>query len=120
MTKHQSDTLNRCEATCLRIILEESYVSHEAACEMLGLTKLSDRRLARCHRFSRQCLEHPQNKRIFPKNPEMNQLRSREPYKVNFGYTESYRRSTIPFCQRLLNTAAAQEMEEEEERKSQE
>ena len=34
MTKHQSDTLNRCEATCLRIILEESYVSHEAACEM--------------------------------------------------------------------------------------
>jgi hypothetical protein len=30
-------------------------------------------------------------------------IRSREPFEVNFGRTEAYRRSTIPYCQRMLN-----------------
>jgi hypothetical protein len=107
LTQQQSDSLERCEAVCLRVILQESYVSHQAACEMLGLERLADRREARCLNFSLKALKHPQNMRIFPRNPNLNntnmEIRSREPFSVNFGRTEAYRRSTIPYCQRLLN-----------------
>ena len=38
-------------------------------------------------------------------------MRQREPFKVNFAYTETYKNSAIPYCQRLLN-----ELEEEKRR----
>ena len=89
LSKQQSETLNRCEAICLKIILQESYISHSAACEMLGLDKLSDRREARCYKFSKQCLSHPQNNRMFPTNTTNTTVRSREPYKVNFALSNT-------------------------------
>jgi hypothetical protein len=106
LSQRQSEALDRCEAVCLRVILQESYVSHSAACEMLGLDRLSARREARCLQFSLKALKHPQNNRIFPSNPNLEtniEVRNREPYKVNFGRTEAYRKSTIPYCQRMLN-----------------
>jgi hypothetical protein len=104
LTKRQSDSLERCEAVCLRVILKESYISHEAACEMLGLERLSERRQSRCLSFGLKALKHPQNHRMFPQNPHnyMN-VRNRETFAVNFGHTEAYKNSTIPYCQRLLN-----------------
>jgi hypothetical protein len=105
LTQQQSDSLERCEAVCLRVILQESYVSHDAACEMLGLERLAVRRQARCLSYSLKALKHPQNLRMFPRNPNIDiDFRSREPFTVNFGRTEAYRRSTIPYCQRLLNS----------------
>ena len=107
LTQQQSNTLDRCEAVCLKIILQEMFISHSAACEMLGLEKLSIRREKRCLDYAKKCLKHPQNKRMFPTNlTSINHVRHREPYKVNFSYTETYRQSTIPYCQRLLNADA--------------
>jgi hypothetical protein len=107
LTQSQAASLERCEAVCLRVILKESYISHEAACEMLGLERLTARRQARCHSFSLKALKHPQNCRMFPENPSNHSanmdVRNREPFVVNFGRTEAYRKSTIPYCQRLLN-----------------
>ena len=48
LTEKQSKSLERCQAVALKIILNESYVSYDAACEMTGLEKLSARRSARC------------------------------------------------------------------------
>ena len=80
LTNNQSKSLDRCEAVCLKIILHESYISHEAACEMLGLKKLSDRKEERCKQFAMTSLKHPQNKRIFPLNDENKTcVRYREP-----------------------------------------
>ena len=110
LTQEQSNKLDRCEAICLKIILQEMFVSHSAACEMLGLRKLSLRRQSRCLDFSKKCLKHPQNRRLFPPNINIQNdlnVRDREPYKVNFCYTETYRKSTIPYCQRLLNSETA-------------
>ena len=109
LTQEQSDSLDRCEAVCLRIILQEMFVSHSAACEMLGIRKLSDRRETRCLDFSKKCIKHPQNKRMFPVNPYIDNdlnIRNREQYIVNFCRTETYRKSAIPYCQRLLNSEA--------------
>ena len=85
------------------------YVVHgpvTALQQMTGLEVLADRRLKRCLDFSKKCLQHPINRRIFPLNPNLtNQqtIRDREKYKVNFAHKNIYKNSTIPFCQRLLN-----------------
>ena len=109
--------LERCQSVCLKVILQENYVSYEAALEMVGLENLAERRLKRCIDFSKKCLQHPIHKRMFPPNPNLNNqqsIRNREKYKVNFAYKNIYKNSTIPFCQRLLNSAEEEEEEGEE------
>ena len=112
LSSQQAAALKRCQAVCLKVILSDSYVSYEAAMEMTGLTKLADRRQERCVDFSKKCIQHPANRRLFPLNDSKentNQIRNREKYIVNFTYTNTYKNSTIPYCQRLLNTMAEQD-----------
>lgn len=106
LTEKQSKSLERCQSVALKIILNESFVSYDAACEMTGLEKLSARRSARCLDFGLKSLKHPQNSCFFPPNPSVeNQLhmRNREPYIVNFARTSQYKNSAIPYIQRRLN-----------------
>ena len=72
--------MERCQAVCLRVILAESYISYEAALELLGLTKLSERRNMRCNDFAKNSIKHPTNKRMFPLNVNgsCTQVRNRE------------------------------------------
>ena len=106
LTEQQSASLERCQAVSLRVILQENYVSYTAALEMTGLSRLSERRLARCLDFSLKCTKDSQNARFFPLNPNLGntlETRGREQFKVNFCRTKRYQDSAIPFCQRLLN-----------------
>ena len=106
LTAQQANSLERCQAVCLRIILQESYISYEAAMEMTGLSTLFSRRQKRCLDFSLKCIKHKQNSRFFPRNPNIQnemEIRNREQFVVNFGRTKAYQTSAIPFCQRLLN-----------------
>ena len=52
LTKQQEAALERCQAVCLRVILQESYISYSAALEMTGLKTVHARRLDRCLSFS--------------------------------------------------------------------
>ena len=81
------------------------YVSYSAALEMCGLQTLSDRRKQRCLDFSLKSSKHPRNRRLFPLNQSKSQhfVREKETFKVNFAKTEDYKKSAIPYCQRLLN-----------------
>ena len=109
LTGEQSIDLERIQKTCLKVILGENYVSYEAALEMTGLVTLSERREKRCLDFTLKCLKHPRNSRLFPPNPyylsqqHEDRNRNREKFLVNFARTNSYKTSTIPYCQRLLN-----------------
>ena len=106
LTVQQSASLERCQAVCLRVILQENYVSHSAALEMTGLDSLADRRKARCLSFSLKCIKDTNNARFFPRNPNLDhtlEARKREEFKVNFCRTKQYLNSAIPYCQRLLN-----------------
>ena len=112
LSSQQAAALERCQAVCLRVILGECYISYEAAMEMTGTTKLSERRLKRCQAFAKKSLKHPLNARMFPLNTNnsmQHDIRNREKYAVNFAYTNIYKNSTIPFCQRLLNSATAED-----------
>ena len=117
LTLEQKTKLSNIEKTSLRIILQEMYIGYFEACEMLGLTPLSERRNIRMLNFAKKCAKHPTNSRFFPQNP--NQfvspiVREREPFKVNFARTEAYKNSSIPTCQRLLNSHFSQRPEEQE------
>ena len=94
-----------------QIILGDMYVSYSAALEMCGLETLYQRREHRCLDFAKKCLKHPKLKNLFPFNQETSayDLRKKEPLKINFAHTSSYKRSTIPYCQRLLNTHFSKE-----------
>ena len=61
----QSNSLERCKAVSLRVILQENYVSYSAALEMNGLDRLSDRWLARCLYFSVKFTKDTSNSRFF-------------------------------------------------------
>ena len=107
LTDEQTRSLEHCQAVALRIILQSEYESYEQALLLTGLEKLSARRAARCLDFSLKCIDHDQNRRFFPRNPNIDnarEVREREEFLVNFARTEQYRKSTIPSCQRLLNS----------------
>ena len=92
LTEQQAHSLERVQAVCLKIILEDNYVSYSAACEMTGLPTLAERRQSRCLDFCLKAIKHPQNKRFFPKIANRITTiatRNPEPYMVNFGRTEA-------------------------------
>ena len=109
LTQEQTRKLTNIERTCLKVILQESYVSYEAALEMTGLSSLTDRRSRHILLFAKRAARHPvHGPRMFPLTPniqELQNLREREKYQVNYSRGAAYYNSTIPTSQRLLNQA---------------
>ena len=113
LTQAQSKAIEKIQSTALKIILNRDYISYEDALLKTGLTTLYQRRQERCLSFSLKCLNHPQNKRLFPRNVENNNfVRDHEEFKVNHAYNNFYKNSAIPFNQRLLNKHAKESRQE--------
>ena len=85
------------------------YIDYSSALEMCGLDTLYTRREKRCLDFALKSSKHPTNNRMFPRNKADHEhnIRKPETYKVNFARTKSYKKSAIPYCQRLLNEEIA-------------
>ena len=118
LTEQQSRSLERCQSVCLRVILGDNFISYEAALEITGLQKLSERRQSRCLDYGLKSVKHPENKRFFPENPNLNltlSARQREPYIVNFARTKIYQQSAIPYIQKLLNKNAMDKRQNKED-----
>ena len=103
LTKKQEKAIERIQSTCLKVILGDNYNNYDDALKRTGLKTLKQRREDKCLAFSLKCLKHPELRRLFPKNENAYTLRNKEEFKVNFAYTEDYRRSALPYCQQLLN-----------------
>ena len=104
LTLEQENRIENIQKSSLKIILQEMFISYDIALEISGLSKLSERRQAHCVIFAKRCLRNPQTTKMFPLNPDaILNLRHTEKYKVNFAHTENYKKSAVPFCQRLLN-----------------
>ena len=104
LTQEESRKLEQIQKTYLRVILGEDYVDYDSALSICDIQTLADRREQRCLDFTLQCTRHEKNARMFPLNPQYNnRVRGLEPYQVNFANTERYKKSAIPYCQRLLN-----------------
>ena len=92
--------------TCFRVILGDMYVDFLAALEMCGITTLWSRREKRYLDFSIKCVKREKNNRLFPLNIRTlgQAQQTKESLEVNWARTETYRTSTIPYCQTMLNS----------------
>ena len=104
LTLELSNKLERIQKTCVKIILWDMYMDIDSALEMCGLDTLLDRRIRRCLDFAKKSTKHTRNRRLFPLNKNLAVARTSAKYQVNFARTNTYRDSTIPYCQRLLNS----------------
>ena len=105
ITQEESNKIERIQKICLKVILGDMYISYESALEMCGLNTLRERRETRCLDFALKCVKHSKNKRLFPLNDRkfgQNQ-NTKEVFEITWARTETFRMSTIPYCQRLLN-----------------
>ena len=107
LTGDQSNTIERVQKLCLKVILGQEYENYDSALEVCGLESLSSRREEKCLKYGLKSLLHPVHCKKFPVNPHVlnNTLDSRnsEHFKVNWAKSESYRTSAIPYIQRMLN-----------------
>ena len=107
LTVHQNNDIERVQKLCLKIILGPKYENYEHSLKISGLDKLSDRRESRCLKFGLKSLLHPLHSKMFPVNPHVlkgtSAVPKKEHFRVNWARTDSYRMSTVPYIQRLLN-----------------
>ena len=96
--------IERIQKTALRVIFGEDYQDYQSALCQSGLDTLHSRRESRCLNFALKCVKHPLNSRLFPLQQTLvNDLRQTAKFVVNFAKTGTYQKSTIPYCQMLLN-----------------
>ena len=97
--------LERIQKASVRVILGNRYTTYEDGLVKLKLDKLSDRREKLCLTFAKNALKLEQFSKLFPLNTHEHDMYKRNPnrYVINQHLTERYKRSTIPYLQRLLN-----------------
>ena len=108
LTVEQSNNIESVQKLCLKVILGPEYDGYEKAMSNCDLVSLSERREQKCLQFGLKSLLHPVHSSMFPVNPKIgNQssanTRNNEHFSVNWAKSESYRKSAIPYIQRLLN-----------------
>ena len=101
LTQELSDKIEAIQRTTLKIILGDKYIDYQTSLEYFSLVTLQERRQTHMEKFAIKCTEDKFNYTMFPKN---NNVNNREEYQVNFARTSQYMKSTIPQCQRFLNT----------------
>ena len=108
LTQQQSEMLERVQKVCLRVLLNEMYVDYESALEMCSLTTLFSRRVIRSKNFCLKAIKHKKHKNMFPLSKtyteNIHNVRNPEKFTVNFASGETYKKSSIPYLQRTLNS----------------
>ena len=106
--RKNTEAIEKIQSTSLRVIYPN--LSYSEALVASGLETMAQRRENRCLKFSIKASKHPQQKSLFPLNPNSkHNVRHHEKYKVNHAFNEFYRNSAVPYCQRLLNRHESEE-----------
>ena len=107
LTLENLTDIERVQKNALRIILQAKYVSYTQALEVLNLQRLYYRREELCLSFAQKCTKSKnyQVKALFPHNNAHSTVETRESekYHVNLARTSRYKKSAVPYMQRLLN-----------------
>ena len=98
--------MERVQKAALKVILKNDYNDYEKALKLTGLQSLDDRREMLALRFVKKSLKNANFSKLFPLKKIKHVMHVRNPmkYELNKANTERYRKSTIPYLQRLLNT----------------
>ena len=105
LTSKNRKDLERVQKAAMRVILKKRYVNYKNGLELLNLQTLEKRREMLCLRFAKKCLENEKVSNTFPIQNQNHKMKKRKihKYKVNKGRTTRYRKSAVPFMQKLLN-----------------
>ena len=105
LTAGQKDSLERVQKVCVKVILGKVYTSYPAALETCKLLPLEERRENLCLSFGKKCLKSAKHTKLFPQEERQMQynLRATTKFKIKPARTEKYKKSAIPYIQRLLN-----------------
>ena len=108
LTLENITDLERVQKNALKVILQEQYESYSQALDMMELQSLYDRREELCFSFAKKCAKssNSQVSKLFPLNTTKSTVETRKPekYHVNMATTGRYKKSAVPFMQRLLNS----------------
>ena len=105
LTKENRQDLERVQKAALKVILRNEYNDYEEALRLTGLQSLDSRRDMIGLRFVKNSLRNANFSKLFPLKKINHVMSVRNPlkYHINKANTERYKRSTIPYLQRLLN-----------------
>ena len=104
LTEADCSDIERVQKAALRLIMGKDYQGYKQALEHMKLDSLKERRVKMALTFAKKSLKIDKFSNFFPLNKAKHLMKKRNPdkYVVNGAYTEKYRRSTVPFLQRLL------------------
>ena len=88
----------------MRVVMGIRYEGYEEALKFMKLDSLKERREKMALKFVNKSLKHDGFSKLFPLNSPKHIMEKRNPakYVVNSAYTERYRKSPVPYLQRLL------------------
>ena len=66
LTKRQSDSIEKVQQKCFRIILRKGYTDYQQACKTLGLVTQAERREELCFKFVQNAMKH--HPHLYPKD----------------------------------------------------
>ena len=105
LTESDNKDIERVQKAAVRIFMGNKYQGYQEALKVLKLESLKERRIKMALNFAKRSLKLENFSKLFPlseSNHLMN-MRNPERFVVNISSTERYRRSAVPFLQRLLN-----------------
>ena len=105
LTSKNRRDLERVQKAAVKVILKGKYTNYNNGLKKLNLQSLDKRRELLCLRFSKKCLSNEKVSKMFPTKINTHPMKKRKmkKYKENKTRTERYRKSAIPYMQRLLN-----------------
>ena len=95
----------------MRVIMGNKYQGYEEALKLIKLDSLEQRREKMALKFAQKSLKQESFSKLFPLNTSKHDMKKRSPrkYVVNHSNTERYRKSAVPYLQRLLNKDFSQQ-----------
>ena len=103
----ESDTkdIERVQKAAVRILMGNKYQGYEEALKLLKLDSLQERRVKMALNFAKKSLKLENFSKLLPLCEPKHTMNKRSPerFVVNTARTERFRRSAVPFLQRLLN-----------------
>lgn len=103
LTLENIEDLERTQKTFAKLVLRNNYKTYDEALVKLNLLSLPERRKRLCKNFAESGVRQNTLSDLIKKNKKKSQIRNPEKFKVDFAYTERFRRSSIIQMLSMLN-----------------
>ena len=105
LTRADGDDIERVQKAAVRLIMGNKYQGYKEALKHMNMESLRDRRDRMALNFAKKSLKMENFSKLFPLNhaKHLMKKRSHEKFVVTRANTERYRKSAVPFMQRLAN-----------------